>query len=107
MIRGERAPEAIICSTSLGLAPVTPNGEISHKEDSDLVPEGAPAIAQSEYADIYTRSTRNKEKFEELQKAAAEGKGAAALDGKMIDAASERMARNVIVVADAIAAATA
>ncbi|TIT71242.1 MAG: CoA ester lyase, partial [Mesorhizobium sp.] len=30
------------------------------------------------------------------------GKGAAALDGKMIDAASERMARNVLVVSEAI-----
>ena len=42
--------------------------------------------------------------IEELKKAAAEGKGAASLDGKMIDAASERMANNVITVADAIAA---
>lgn len=40
----------------------------------------------------------------ELRKAEAEGKGAAALDGKMIDAASERMAMNVIVQAEAIAA---
>ncbi|MEO0750290.1 MAG: CoA ester lyase [Pseudomonadota bacterium] len=42
--------------------------------------------------------------IEELRKAEAAGKGAAALDGKMIDAASERMANNVLVVADAIAA---
>jgi citrate lyase subunit beta/citryl-CoA lyase len=43
-----------------------------------------------------------------LKEAEAQGKGAASLDGKMIDAASERMARNVIVVANAIkAAATA
>jgi len=42
--------------------------------------------------------------IEELRKAEAEGRGAAALDGKMIDAASERMANNVITVADAIAA---
>ncbi|MEM7059427.1 MAG: CoA ester lyase [Pseudomonadota bacterium] len=40
----------------------------------------------------------------ELRKAEADGKGAASLDGKMIDAASERMAMNVIDVADAIAA---
>lgn len=39
----------------------------------------------------------------ELKKAAAEGRGAASLDGKMIDAASERMAQNIIAVADAIA----
>lgn len=42
-----------------------------------------------------------------LKEAEAQGKGAASLDGKMIDAASERMARNVLVVADAIKAAEA
>jgi citrate lyase beta subunit len=44
---------------------------------------------------------------EELRKAEQEGRGAAALDGKMIDAASERMARTVITVDDAIRAAAA
>jgi citrate lyase subunit beta/citryl-CoA lyase len=39
-----------------------------------------------------------------LREAEAEGKGAASLDGKMIDAASERMAANVIAVDDAIRA---
>ena len=33
---------------------------------------------------------------EELDKAAKEGKGAAQLDGRMIDAASARMAENVV-----------
>ena len=42
--------------------------------------------------------------IEELRKAEAQGKGAASLDGKMIDAASEKMANNVLVLADAIAA---
>jgi citrate lyase subunit beta/citryl-CoA lyase len=37
-----------------------------------------------------------------LREAEAAGKGAASLDGKMIDAASERMAANVIAVDDAI-----
>ncbi len=37
-----------------------------------------------------------------LKEAEAQGKGAASVDGKMIDAASERMARNVLVVADLI-----
>jgi citrate lyase subunit beta/citryl-CoA lyase len=32
----------------------------------------------------------------ELEKAAAEGKGAAQLDGRMIDAASARMAENIV-----------
>ena len=48
--------------------------------------------------------TRARRIIEEMRKAAAEGKGAASLDGKMIDAASERMANNVLSVADAIAA---
>lgn len=39
-----------------------------------------------------------------LKEAAAQGKGAAALDGRLIDAASERMANNVVNVAEAIAA---
>ena len=48
--------------------------------------------------------TRARRIIEELRKAEAEGRGAASLDGKMIDAASERMANNVLTVADAIAA---
>ncbi|MEI4231849.1 HpcH/HpaI aldolase/citrate lyase family protein [Roseovarius sp. D22-M7] len=48
--------------------------------------------------------TRARRIIEEMRKAEAEGKGAASLDGKMIDAASERMANNVLSVADAIAA---
>jgi len=38
-----------------------------------------------------------------LEEAARAGKGAAQLDGKMIDAASERMARNIVRQADLIA----
>ena len=34
--------------------------------------------------------------LEELEKAASEGKGAAQLDGRMIDAASARMAENIV-----------
>ena len=41
-----------------------------------------------------------------LREAEAQGKGAASLDGKMIDAASERMAANVIAADDAIRAKT-
>jgi citrate lyase subunit beta/citryl-CoA lyase len=40
-----------------------------------------------------------------LKEAEKDGRGAAALDGKMIDAASERMARNVLLINDAIEAA--
>ncbi len=42
---------------------------------------------------------------EALRQAVAEGKGAASLDGKMIDAASERMAQTIIALDDAIRAA--
>lgn len=42
-----------------------------------------------------------------LRSAEAEGKGAASLNGKMIDAASERMAANVIAMDDAISTAAA
>ena len=48
--------------------------------------------------------TRARRIIEELRKAEAAGKGAASLDGKMIDAASEKMAMNVLSLADAIAA---
>lgn len=65
------------------------------------------ALANDVFSPPATEVTRARRIIEELQKAAAEGKGAAALDGKMIDAASERMARNVIVVAEAIASASA
>ncbi len=41
--------------------------------------------------------------LKELEVAAAEGRGAAAVDGKMIDAASARMAENVVRLAEAIA----
>ena len=41
--------------------------------------------------------------LKELDKAAAEGRGAASLDGKMIDAASARMAENIVSIAEAIA----
>ena len=44
--------------------------------------------------------------IDELKQAEAAGKGAASLDGKMIDAASEKMARNLIEAANAIATKT-
>jgi citrate lyase subunit beta/citryl-CoA lyase len=42
-----------------------------------------------------------------LEEAAAQGKGAAALDGRLIDAASARMANNVVKMAEAIGARSA
>ncbi len=55
------------------------------------------ALANDVFSPPATEVTRARRIIEELQKAAVEGAGAAALDGKMIDAASERPARNVIV----------
>lgn len=49
--------------------------------------------------------TRARRIVEALRAAEAQGKGAASVDGKMIDAASERMAQNVIALDDAIRAA--
>ena len=57
---------------------------------------------KKEYCDILRRA--DAVFIEELRKAEAQGKGAASLDGKMIDAASEKMANNVLVLAEAIAA---
>jgi citrate lyase subunit beta/citryl-CoA lyase len=58
--------------------------------------------------DVFTPPAREIEKAKRilaaLKEAAAQGKGAAALDGRLIDAASERMANNVVKVAEAIAA---
>ena len=62
------------------------------------------ALANDVFSPPEPEVTKARRIIEELKKAAAEGKGAASLDGKMIDAASERMANNVITVADAIAA---
>ena len=43
-----------------------------------------------------TEVNKAKRILEELEKAAKEGKGAAQLDGRMIDAASARMAENIV-----------
>ena len=61
-------------------------------------------LANQVFSPPESEVTRARRIIEELKKAAAKGKGAASLDGKMIDAASERMANNVLTVADAIAA---
>ena len=50
--------------------------------------------------------TRARRIIDELRKAEADGRGAASLDGKLIDAASERMAQTVIAMDEAIRAAT-
>ncbi len=62
------------------------------------------AMANEVFSPPDAEVTRARAIIAALREAEAEGRGAASLDGKMIDAASERMANNVIAVADAIAA---
>lgn len=75
--------------------------------------EGKWAIHPSQIAlanEVFTPPPAEVEKakriLKALQEAAAQGKGAAALDGRLIDAASERMANNIVRAAEAIAAKT-
>ena len=61
--------------------------------------------------EIYSPTAKEIERAERilvaLKEAEAQGKGAASLDGKMIDAASEKMAKNLLVTAAAIKAGEA
>jgi len=73
--------------------------------------EGKWAIHPSQIAlanDVFTPPAAEVEKAKRilvaLKEAAAQGKGAAALDGRLIDAASEKMANNVVKTAEDIAA---
>ena len=61
------------------------------------------SMANEAFSPTDAEVTKARRILEELKIAEAQGKGAASLDGKMIDAASEKMARNVLVIADAIA----
>ena len=62
------------------------------------------ALANEIFSPTEAEVTKARRIIEELKAAEAQGKGAASLDGKMIDAASEKMARNLLAVAEAIAA---
>ncbi|MCB8839486.1 CoA ester lyase [Aurantimonas sp. VKM B-3413] len=62
------------------------------------------ALANDEFSPLSGEVDKARRILAALKEAAAAGKGAASLDGKMIDAASERMAMNVIAVDDAIRA---
>ena len=110
----------IVACRAYGLRPIDgPFGDIrdpdgfilAAKRAAALGCEGKWAIHPSQIAlanDVFTppEAEVNKAKriLEALKEAAAQGKGAAALDGRLIDAASERMANNVVKAAEAIAA---
>ncbi|GJL72214.1 MAG: CoA ester lyase [Nitrosomonas sp.] len=85
--------------------------KLAAKRAAALGCEGKWAIHPSQITlanEIFTPPTAEVEKAKRilsaLKEAAAQGKGAAALDGRLIDAASERMANNVVKIAEAIAA---
>jgi citrate lyase beta subunit len=65
------------------------------------------ALANEIYSPTAAEVTRAERILVALKEAEAQGKGAASLDGKMIDAASEKMANNLLATAAAIAAANA
>ncbi len=110
----------IVACRAYGLRPIDgPFGDIKDPEGYVLAAKRAAALGcegkwaihptQIELAnDVFTPPAREIEKAKRilaaLKEAAAQGKGAAALDGRLIDAASERMANNVVKIAEAIAA---
>lgn len=110
----------IVACRAYGLRPIDgPFGDIKDPEGYVLAAKRAAALGcegkwaihptQIELAnEVFTPPEREIEKAKRilaaLKEAAAQGKGAAALDGRLIDAASERMANNVVKIAEAIAA---
>jgi citrate lyase beta subunit len=82
---------------------------LAAKRGAALGIEGKWAIHPSQIAlanDMFTPPPKEVERarriLDALDQAAKEGRGAAQLDGRMIDAASARMAQNVVNTADAI-----
>ena len=110
----------VIACRAYGLRPIDgPFGDFNDPEGykdgarraAALGCEGKWAIHPSQVAlanDVFSppeaEVTKARRIIEALRAAEAMGKGAAQLDGRMIDAASEKMANNVLVVAEAIAA---
>jgi citrate lyase subunit beta/citryl-CoA lyase len=109
-----------VACRAYGLRPIDgPFGDIKDPEGYKLAARRAAALgcegkwaihpSQVELAnEIFTPPAVEVEKAKRilaaLKEAAAQGKGAAALDGRLIDAASEKMANNVVRAAEAIAA---
>ncbi|MGR8979095.1 MAG: HpcH/HpaI aldolase/citrate lyase family protein [Gammaproteobacteria bacterium] len=111
-----------VACRAFGLRPIDgPFGDIKDPEGYQQAARRAAALgcegkwaihpSQIELAnDVFTPPATEVEKAKRilaaLREAAAQGKGAAALDGRLIDAASEKMANNVVRAAEAIAAKT-
>ena len=110
----------IVACRAYGLRPIDgPFGDIKDPDGYVLAAKRAAALGcEGKWAihptqiplanEVFTPPEREIEKAKRilaaLKDAAAHGKGAAALDGRLIDAASERMANNVVKIAEAIAA---
>jgi citrate lyase subunit beta/citryl-CoA lyase len=110
----------IVACRAYGLRPIDgPFGDIKDPDGykdaarraAALGCEGKWAIHPSQIAlanEVFTPPASEVDKAKRilvaLKEAAAQGKGAAALDGRLIDAASEKMANNVVQAAEAIAA---
>lgn len=62
------------------------------------------ALANEVFTPLEAEVNKARRILEALKEAALQGKGAAALDGRLIDAASEKMANNIVNAAEAIAA---
>lgn len=109
-----------VACRAFGLRPIDgPFGDIQDPEGykqaarraAALGCEGKWAIHPTQIAlanEVFTPPTAEVDKAKRiltaLKEAAAQGKGAASLDGRLIDAASERMANNIVKMAEAIAA---
>ncbi len=109
-----------VACRAFGLRPIDgPFGDIQDPEGykqaarraAALGCEGKWAIHPTQIAlanEVFTPPTAEVDKAKRiltaLKEAAAQGKGAASLDGRLIDAASERMANNIVRMAEAIAA---
>jgi len=109
-----------VACRAYGLRPIDgPFGDIKDPEGYKMAGRRAAALgcegkwaihpSQVELAnEIFTPPASEVDKAKRilaaLKEAAAQGKGAAALDGRLIDAASEKMANNVVRAAEAIAA---
>ncbi|MFK5947557.1 MAG: CoA ester lyase [Methylococcales bacterium] len=109
-----------VACRAYGLRPIDgPFGDIKDPEGYKLAAKRAAALgcegkwaihpSQVELAnEVFTPPAEEIDKAHRilvaLKEAAAQGKGAAALDGRLIDAASEKMAQNVVKAAEAIAA---
>ena len=111
-----------VACRAYGLRPIDgPFGDIKDPAGYTLAAKRAAALgcegkwaihpSQVELAnEVFTPPTAEIEKAQRilvaLKEAAAQGKGAAALEGRLIDAASEKMAQNIVRAADAIAKKT-